>query len=91
MLPKQTQMKYNDDDCIITYLQDHIDKNETQFNVVEVKTTSGIQIWDEQLTIHYYPLKDKDKTSFPFYVNEDKQRLKLAIIAKILEAERIPL
>ena len=90
MFPKKTEMEYDNNTCFITYMKDFIDKNEIQFNIVHVKTKSGIKIWDDQLTIHYYPLKNK--TSYPsFDNNENLERLKSDIIRKVLDNEQIQL
>lgn len=90
MFPKKTEMEYDNNTYFIIYTKDFIDKNEIQFNIVDVKTKSGINVWSHQLTIHYYPLRDKNKTSYPsFENNENLERLKLAIVTNVLENEQI--
>jgi len=90
MFPKNVDMKYDNNACSITYTKDFIDKNEIQFNIVDVKTKSGINIWNHQLTIHYYPQRDQNKTSYRSFVyTENLERLKSAIVTKVLENEQI--
>ncbi|HEY8660463.1 MAG TPA: hypothetical protein VIL78_15620 [Hanamia sp.] len=83
-------MEYDNDACLITYTKDFIDKNEIQFNIVDVETKSGLNIWDHPLTIHYYPLRGQNKISYCcFPNNENLERLKSAIVTKVLENEQM--
>lgn len=88
MLPKKVPFKYNAEHCFIIYTRDVIDRNEIQFNIVDVKTESGENLWNRQLTIHYYPV-GINKIESPFFSNESLEKLKSAIVAKILENEQI--
>lgn len=91
MVTKVTKILYHGNTYKINYNKHVVDKNETLFSIIDVKSKSGINIWKRILDIHYYPLKTDNKISSPFYVSENLNQLKIEIALAIVKAEQLTL
>ena len=87
MFSKKIELFYDFNTYHIEYTREVISKNEIQFLVDEVKTdfSENLQFW----VLHYYPLREKNKTEMQIFENEKLNELKIKIADSIISNEQL--
>ncbi len=82
MFPIEIELVFENSKYNITYSREVISSNEIQFLVDVVKTDLGenLHFW----VLHYYPLKEKNKTEMEIFKNTKLNELKLKIADAII-------